>query len=348
MIENYPNKRRMHCETGVLVNMMEYNGYHISEPMAFGIGSGMYFLYFPKLRTSDATGTFPLVVLRTKPTCIIRNYTKRMHIGYHEQTFGKDAFKAERALDELIAKNIPVGVVVNLIGVKYLNDLGFSVDYNGHHMTVIGKEGTQYIIADVDEKLPNDDYQVLEAAAMRSVRFRSGISAPHGRMFYFDQLPADFAEITTLKSAIVSGLKETCKNMLSIPMPWFGCRGIHYYAKEMRKWPRKYSEEEIDKFLYAHYRFIEQAGTGGSGYRYIYSDFLKEAAEVFQSEALLKSSDIMRKAADSWRVFTVNGSRHIKKTGVTSNEMADIIDEAGNLEHETFVSIKDEFLKHVK
>ena len=345
MIENYPNERRMHCETGVLANMLEYYGYQVSEPMAFGIGGGMYFLYFPKLRTSDATGTFPLVVLRTKPTEILRKYTQRMHIGYHEQTFGKDVFKAERALDELVAKNIPAGVVVNLLGVKYLNDLGFSVDYNGHHMTVIGKEGTQYIIADVDEKLPNDDYQVLEAAAMRSVRFRSGISAPHGRMFYFDPLPAGFPETTILKAAIVDGLKETCKNMLSIPMPWFGCKGIHFYAKQMRKWPKKISDEEIDKYLYAHYRLIEQAGTGGSGYRYIYSDFLKEAAELFQSEALVKSSEIMRKAADSWRVFTLNGSRHIKKIDVTANEMADIIDEVGNYEREAYECIKNEFLK---
>lgn len=345
MIENYPNQRRMHCETGVLVNMLEYYGYQVSEPMAFGIGGGMYFLYFPKLRTSDATGTFPLVVLRTKPTEILRNYTKRMHIGYHEQTFGKDVFKAERALDELIAKKIPAGVVVNLLGVKYLNDLGFSVDYNGHHMAVIGKEGTQYIIADVDEKLPNDDYQFLEEAAMRAVRFHSGISAPHGRMFFFDPLPDGFPDPSTLKAAVVDGLKETCKNMLTIPMPWFGCKGIHYYAKQMRKWPKKISNEEIDKYLYAHYRFIEQAGTGGSGYRYIYSDFLKEAAELFQSESLVKSSDIMRKAADSWRVFTVNGSRHIKKTGVTANEMADIIDEVGNYEREAYECIKNEFLK---
>lgn len=47
MIENFPNERRMHCETGVLVNMMEYYGFTISEPMVFGIGSGLYFMYFP-------------------------------------------------------------------------------------------------------------------------------------------------------------------------------------------------------------------------------------------------------------------------------------------------------------
>jgi hypothetical protein len=45
MIENYPNPRRKHCETGTFLNMLDYYGYRdISEPMAFGIGSGIYFL----------------------------------------------------------------------------------------------------------------------------------------------------------------------------------------------------------------------------------------------------------------------------------------------------------------
>ena len=344
MIENFPNQRRMHCETGVLVNTMKYYGYDISEQMVFGIGGGMYFLYFPLFRLQGAT----LVVMRSRPTDIIRHFSKRMRIGYHEMTFGNNSIKAEQVLDQLVSQNIPVGVIVNILGVKYLNDLGFTLDYNGHHMTVVGKEGSQYIIADVDEKLPNDDFVTLDQANMRAVRFRSGISAPHGRMFYFDELPVDYAKNVDIKYAIIAGLKETCKNMLSIPMPWFGYRGIHYFANDVRKWTKKHTDDKIDFLFYHYYRFIEQAGTGGAGYRYIYADFLKEAAILFQDDTLEKSSDYMNKAADSWRTFTVNGSRHIKKTGVSIDEMADILDEAGNYEYETFMNIKKNFLKNYK
>ena len=110
--------------------------------MAFGIGGGIYFLYFPLLRLKDSV----LVVMRSRPGFIIRNFVKRMGVGYHEQTFGNDVDKAQQALDDLIAKGVPVGVGVNILGLKYLNDLGFDLDYNGHHMTVIGKEGSQYIV----------------------------------------------------------------------------------------------------------------------------------------------------------------------------------------------------------
>ena len=270
-----------------------------------------------------------------------------MNVGYHEMTFGNDAIKAEKALDELVAKGIPVGVRANILGLKYLNDLGFDLDYNGHQMTIIGKEGTQYIVSDT-EMLLSDEYFKVDEATMRSVRFRPGIAAPHGCMFYFDPLPADYDENVDVKAAVIDGLKEACQNMVSIPLPWFGYRGIHYYANDIRKWPKKYSEEKIDFMLLHYFRLIEQAGTGGAGYRYLYADFLKEAAVLLQSGALDESADLMRKAADTWRVFTVDCNRHINKADITLNEMADVIDEIGDLERDTFANIKKKFLKNIK
>ena len=340
MIENYPNERRMHCETGVLVNMLEYYGYNISEPMAFGIGGGMYFLYFPWMKLYG----FVLPVLRSKPTNIMRHFTKRMNIGYHEKSYGNNREKAKQELDELVAKDVPVGLRVNLVGLKYLNDIGFELDYNGHHIAVIGKEGRDYIIADIDEKLPNDDLVTLDETRMSLVRFRGGIAAPHGCMFYIDPLPANYAKTVDLKPAIIEGLKETCRNMIGIPMPWFGSKGIHFMANDLRKWERKHKQDLIDLSLLWYYRLIEQSGTGGSGYRYIYADFLKEAAPMFQNEVLDESSTIMRKAADNWRRFTVNCNRYLNKSGVTLNEMADIVDEASVCEKQAFEKIKA-FLK---
>lgn len=340
MIENYPNKRRMHCETGVLVNLLEYYGYNISEPMVFGIGGGMYFLYFPWMKLMD----FVLPVFRSKPTNILRHLAPRMHLGYHEKSYGNDKERAAKELDEMIAKGIPVGLVVNLIGLKYLNDIGFELDYNGHHIVVVGKEDSKYIIADMDDKLPNDDLVTLDEARMPLVRFRSGISAPHGRMFYIDPLPANYAETVDLKPAIIGGLKESCRIMANVPLPWFGSKGIHFMANDIRKWNKKYTPNHIDFTLLWYYRLIEQAGTGGAGYRYMYADFLKESADIFQSELLADSSDIMRKAADNWRRFTVNCNRYLNKSGVTLNEMADIVDEASVCEKQAFEKIKA-FLK---
>ena len=344
MIENFPNPRRMHCETGVLVNMMEYYGVKISEPMAFGIGGGMFFIYFPLMKSPDIQNATP-VIMRSRATEIIRHFSKRMNLGYHELTFGNNRVKAEQELDKLVAQGVPVGVVVNILNLKYLNDLGFHHNFNGHHLTVVGKEGDQYIVADTDQHLLNDDYVTIPKATMSSARFMSGIAPPHGRMFYFDKLPSDYASKLDMKSAIMAGLMESCKNMLSIPMPWFGCKGIHFLAKDLRKWEKKYSEKKIDYLLYEYYSLIEQAGTGGAGYRYIYADFLKEVAPLFQNVEMEACATKMAEIAEMWRRFSLDCRRYLKKDEITLDEMADLLDEISAREYTVFNRIKKEIPK---
>lgn len=353
MIENYPNERRMHCETGLLVNMLKYYGVEMSESMAFGIGGGIYFLYMPFIKTVD---DLVFLILRTRPVSVIMNVAKRLHLDYHEQKFGNNIYKASAALDEQVAKNTPVCVVVNTDGLDYLKKLelfksyiasGQSMSFNGHMVCVIGENGSEYIIADTDFRLPNDDYVRLDKAKLNKMRFISGFAAPHGQMIYLNQCDQDTLSPDNLKSAVKSGLKEACKNMVRIPFPYFGYKGLHYFAKDLRHWTTKYSQDQIDARLLKYYRLIERGGTGGAGYRNMYSDFLKEATLLFQDGSLEESSVLMSKSAGCWRQFSLNCCRLMKGNSVTLNEMADIVDEIGNYEYETFMNIKKNFLKRV-
>ena len=90
------------------------------------------------------------------------------------------------------------------------------------------------------------------------------------------------------------------------------------------------------------------AGTGGSGYRYIYSRFLKECAAVFQDEHFETYSETLVKAADSWRAFSVDIMHYRKQTSVTLNEMAEKLYTAADYEQETFKGIQKNILKKYK
>ena len=84
-IENYPNQRKKHCETGTLLNMLKYYGYEgMSETMVFGIGSGFNFVYSPFLRMRGVK----LPMFRIRPGLIAKNYCERMGIGFHYEEFG--------------------------------------------------------------------------------------------------------------------------------------------------------------------------------------------------------------------------------------------------------------------
>jgi hypothetical protein len=167
-------------------------------------------------------------------------------------------------------------------------------------------------------------------------------------MFYIDPLPKDFSQKIDLRPAVLEGIKETNKNMLLRKLKFFGAKGIHYLASDIRNWPKKYTQQKIDNQLLWDYRILERAGTGGSGYRYIYADFLKEAAVLFQSEVLEECGNMYSKAADCWRQFTVGCNRYISRKVITLNEMADFIDEAAEYEKKSFLTIKNQFLKNIK
>lgn len=340
IIEGYPNARKRHCETGVFVSMMKYLGYEISEPMTFGIGAGLYFLYTPFLKLQNTI--YP--IFRTWPVSVIHQNVNLLHLPFHEMRFRHHPEKAQEALDALIAKGIPVGVVVNVNGLEYFNVSGGGIDFNGHIISVLGKENGVYTIADTDSRLTTDDYYTVDETTMQKIRFAPGLAAPHGQMFYFDPLPDHFAETVDLRHAAKVGLEKTCHNMLSIPFRYFGWKGIGYFARDMRQWEKKYTHRQICYRMLWYYRVIERAGTGGAGYRFLYADFFSEAAALFQNATLDDCAKMMMSDAEQWRQFSLDCRRYLKKDEVTLNEMADMLEGISADEHKIFLKIKEEFL----
>ncbi len=44
---NFEHHQTAHCENGVASNLLLNKGLKLSEPMIFGIGSGLFFVYLP-------------------------------------------------------------------------------------------------------------------------------------------------------------------------------------------------------------------------------------------------------------------------------------------------------------
>ena len=61
--------------------LMKHSGYDISEPMAFGIGSGLLFCYIPFLMVNHA----PAFTYRSMPGTIFKRFAKRTGIKIKRQ-----------------------------------------------------------------------------------------------------------------------------------------------------------------------------------------------------------------------------------------------------------------------
>ena len=76
----FEHKQSAHCENGVVSNLLGYYGIELSEPMAFGIGSGLFFSHMPFLKV----GGIPVTSFRPLPGIIFKRISRRLGIKFEK------------------------------------------------------------------------------------------------------------------------------------------------------------------------------------------------------------------------------------------------------------------------
>jgi hypothetical protein len=86
---------------------------------------------------------------------------------------------------------------------------------------------------------------------------------------------------------------------------------------------------------------LEDQGTGGAGFRYIYASFLREAATILKEPVFNEYAKRMMEIGDDWRNVSLFASRIAKRRDLGTEklrEMGSMI--RGNADHE-LVFFKD-------
>lgn len=298
MTTDFKHHQSAHCENGVASNLLKHNGLNISEPMVFGIGSGLFFVYLPFIKVNHA----PAFSYRPLPGAIFGRLAKRLGIKVKRQKFSGSK-SAEKALDDNLKNNIPSGLQVGVYNLTYFPE-DYRFHFNAHNLVVYGKTETDYLISDPVMETTT----TLTIEELDRVRFAKGAFAPKGQMYYPIHIPEDI----DFAKAITKAIKATCRDMLA-PVPIVGVRGIKYVAKQIRKWPVKLGVRKANHYLAQIVRMQEEIGTGGGGFRFIYAAFLQEASIVLKNDQLKELSFEMTAIGDMWRDFAVEAGRVYKK-----------------------------------
>ena len=221
----YNHKMAAHCESGTVTSLLNNRGLEITEALVFGISSGIFFGYFHKMKSF----TFPTFIVRNKPGQMRSNISKRLGIKFHTEKFRKPE-DGQMALDRLLEKNIPVAVQVDFFYMDYIPSWE-RVHINVHFIVIVGKQGSKYIVS--DSYFPQ--LVELESESLRKARFAGGSMSPKGFLFYPEYIP----ENIDFRKAIRKGIKKSCFNMLKIPIPFLGVKGIRLFAKKIVEWPSR-------------------------------------------------------------------------------------------------------------
>jgi len=306
---NFTHHQTAHCENGVVSNLMKHNGFDISEPMVFGIGSGLIYCYIPFLKINHA----PVVTYRIMPGLIFNRFAKRVGIKIKREKF-KNVQQAKKTLDKNLENNNPVGLQVGVYNLTYFPD-EYRFHFNAHNLVVYGKKENEYLISDP----VMENVTTLTDKELEKVRFAKGAFAPKGHIYY----PTAFPEKLSIETAIVKGIKNVCRDMLA-PIPIAGVKGIRMTARQIRKWPKTKGVKIANHYLGQLVRMQEEIGTGGGGFRYIYAAFLQESSKIINKPELAELSKEMTVIGDLWRDFAVDASRIYKNRSAKNDAYNDV------------------------
>lgn len=299
-----------HCESSTIAGLLEHANLTLSEPMIFGIGGAIFFGYFDTRMLP-----FPTFTARSMPGQIRSRLSKYLGIEFPSQRF-RNPDKATAALDALLERGIPVGVQVDFFYMDYVPAYS-RAHFNGHYITVANKRDGRYLVSDAYCM----ELKPLAEEQLRRARFARGSFAPRGLMYHVGRIPAQL----DLEKAIRKGIKHACFGMLRLPLPFLGVAGIRRLANKLLEWPKRApTAERLAHEMMMIHVMLEDRGTGGAGFRYLYATFLQEASGVLGKPELAHLARAMMENGDQWRAISLFAARTGKKREVGAERLAEL------------------------
>ena len=310
IINNFRAFKGQHCETTATGTLLKHIGIEFSEPMLFGLGEGLGFIFW-NMKMMD----FPFIGGRVKPDALTENIVRnlRLKMEVRETSSVKKAWEYAKIN---IDSGIPVGLKLDSYHLEYFKN---KIHFAGHYAALYGYDENFAYLVDTDQQggKVKTSLKSLELA-----RNEKGPMSSANRSYTIVKIN-DMPDLATI---ILIAIKNNAMDYLNPPIQNIGYKGILKSSKEIKKWFNNSKNIERDFTLTA--KLMERGGTGGALFRNLYRDFLKESAELLNSEIINKAYNEFKGIAKLWSEV----SFLFEKTGKTSdvqyiNQASDILRE---------------------
>ena len=334
----FEHRPAAHCENGVTANLLRYYGYNYSEPLIFGLSASLYFVHIPFIKLAG----FPVTSFRPLPGVIFARVTRLLGFKIYKKTF-LNKKKAVKQLDAILEQGIPTGCVVGMYYLPYM-PMEYRFHFNAHNVCVIGKEDDNYLLSD---PVATEKVTITSSDLLRS-RFAKGTYPPMGKLYWIKSLPSKAPDLNKL---IRKAILKNCHRMIHQPgpTPYVGVNTFTYLGNKIPKFPKIYGERKAALHLAQLIRMMEEIGTGGAGFRFLYAAFLQEAAGITGIAALNDLSQRLTEIGDQWRIFATEAGRIYKKRSsenVDYQTIGDHLKEIGKQEKTFFADLEKVIKNH--
>jgi hypothetical protein len=271
-----------HCETTALGVLLRHQGLDLSEPMLFGLGSGLSFIYWDSKNLG-----FPFLGGRVRPFDLTRNLATRLELELEV----RETTSPRKAWENVVA-SIDAGHPVGLqLDSYYLDYFGSKVHFGGHVVAMYGYDRHDAYLVETDQQGGTVSTSLTSLAQARAAR--GPMTAKH-RSFTLTA-PTD---LPSPQRQIIPAITACADAFLNPPIANLGHRGIEKAGKLVRTWLQRADNPQRD--LPQAALLMEKAGTGGALFRNLYRDFLAECTQLLDSSHLRTGHGLYAQAATLW------------------------------------------------
>jgi len=284
IVDGVPTVGGLHCETTALGVLLSHAGLHLSEPMTFGLGAGLSFVYWDSKKQD-----LPFLGGRVKPFALTQNLTQRLglELRVQETTSAPKAWEQVRAS---IDRGVPVGLQLDSHDLEYF---GSRVHFAGHVVAMYGYDDERAYLVDTAQQGGGVSTSLESLARARAAR---GPMAARHRSFTVEVPERVEPAPERLLPAVIPAIVECAEAFLAPPIANLGNRGIHTASKRILTWFDRVEEPERDLPVIA--TLMERAGTGGALFRNLYRDFLTECLGLLETRQGSRTRDVVRRGRD--------------------------------------------------
>jgi len=281
-IENFKPFDGQHCETTATGTLLRQLGIELSEPMLFGLGEGLGFIFW-----NMKTMSFPFIGGRIKPDAITENIAKNLNL---ELTVSETSSpkKAWESVKELIDNGQIVGLKLDCYHLEYFSR---PFHFAGHYAALYGYDNENAFLIDTR---PQGGKVKTSLKSLALARAEKGPMS--SKNLYYTLRPTD--KKLDLKTAIINAISNNATEYINPPITNISYKGILKTSSEIVKWFK--SSNNIENDFKTTAMLMEKAGTGGALFRNLYRDFLKESYDLLKLDKLKTGHEAFVEIASLW------------------------------------------------
>ncbi|MFX1236243.1 MAG: BtrH N-terminal domain-containing protein [Promethearchaeota archaeon] len=288
-IEGFKHKIGKHCESSSMRDIFEFNGFPMTEAMAFGLDASLGFVYFNRTTNpedmEDMTDNAPFFFGGKQGTIESTSIACRiLGLNVRKQSF-TNADKAWIETKKLINDEIPLILKVDLAYLPYFRFEGVQVHFGGHAITLAGyDEDKRIALVGESDREGFQEVPIENLKTARSSTYGPKFMRPNNTQFSMST--RQDGKLPPFAAGVKLAIKQCVDNMLRPSLNNFGIQGLKLFARSIPDWKDSLQGQVKDSngnllsiarlmFEFAH-GYIETWGTGGALFRNLYKEFLEE------------------------------------------------------------------------